>query len=59
MAIGMVGIVTAVASGFGFRFSPEIRDIALLPQKNNAGFTDKCFLEAPGSRFDSNCIEQG
>jgi peptidoglycan/LPS O-acetylase OafA/YrhL len=59
MTIGVVGIVTAVASGFGFRFSPEIRDIALLPQQNNAGFRDNCFLGAPGTRFDSNCIEQG
>ena len=59
LTIGVVGIITAVASGFSFRFSPEIRDIALIPQKNNAGFLDKCFLEAPGSRFDSNCIEQG
>jgi peptidoglycan/LPS O-acetylase OafA/YrhL len=59
MTIGVVGIVTAVASGFGFRFSPEIRDIALLPQQNNAGFRDKCFLGVPGSRFDSDCMEQG
>jgi peptidoglycan/LPS O-acetylase OafA/YrhL len=28
IAVGMAEIVTAVASGFGFRFSPEIRDIA-------------------------------
>ena len=59
MTIGVVGIVTAVASGFGFRFSPEIRDIALLPQQNNAGFRDKCFLGGAGSRFDSDCMEQG
>jgi lysophospholipase L1-like esterase len=59
MTIGVMGIITAVASGFSSRFSPEIRDIALIPQKNNAGFRDQCFLEAPGSRFDSNCIEQG
>lgn len=59
IAIGILGLVTSVASGFGFRFSPEIRDIALLPQQNNAGFRDSCFLEAPGSRFDLHCIEQG
>ena len=59
MAVGMIGIVTAIASGFGFRFSPEIRDIAQLASQNNAGFRDKCFLEAPGAQFNSNCIEQG
>ena len=59
MAVGMIRIVTAIASGFGFRFSPEIRDIAQLASQNNAGFRDKCFLEAPGAQFNSNCIEQG
>jgi peptidoglycan/LPS O-acetylase OafA/YrhL len=59
ITVGMVGIVTAAASGFGFRFSPEIRDIAQLASQNNAGFRDQCFLEAPGAQFNSNCIEQG
>jgi peptidoglycan/LPS O-acetylase OafA/YrhL len=59
MTVGLVGIVTAIGSGFGFRFSPEIRDIAQLASQNNAGFRDKCFLEAPGAQFNSNCIEQG
>jgi peptidoglycan/LPS O-acetylase OafA/YrhL len=59
LAIGLLGMVTAGASGFGFRFSREIRDIAMLPQQNNAGFLDKCFLEAPGARLDADCIEQG
>ena len=59
IAVGLVGIVTAVASGFGFRFSPEIRDIAQLSPQSNAGFRDKCFLEAPGPEFDSSCIEPG
>ncbi len=59
IAVGLVGIVTAVASGFGFRFSPEIRDIAQLSPQSNAGFRDKCFLEVPGSEFNSSCIEQG
>jgi hypothetical protein len=59
MTVGMIGIVTAIASGFGFRFSPEIRDIAQLASQNNAGFRDKCFLEASGAQFNSNCIEQG
>jgi peptidoglycan/LPS O-acetylase OafA/YrhL len=59
MIVGMIGIVTAIASGFSFRFSPEIRDIAQLASQNNAGFRDKCFLEAPGAQFNSNCIEQG
>jgi hypothetical protein len=59
IALGAVGIATAMASGFGFRFSPEIRDIAQLSPQNNAGLRDKCFLETPGARFDSSCIEQG
>jgi peptidoglycan/LPS O-acetylase OafA/YrhL len=59
MAVGIVGIVTTAASGLGFRFPPEIRDIALLPPQSNAGLRDACFLEAPGSRFDSNCVEPG
>jgi peptidoglycan/LPS O-acetylase OafA/YrhL len=59
MTIGVVGIATAAASGLGFRFPAEIRDIAMLPQQNNAGFLDKCFLEAPGGAFNSNCVEQG
>jgi peptidoglycan/LPS O-acetylase OafA/YrhL len=59
ISIGLAGIVTAAASGVGFRFPPEIRDIALLPQQNNAGLRDSCFLELPGSRFDANCVEPG
>jgi peptidoglycan/LPS O-acetylase OafA/YrhL len=59
ITMGMVGVITAAASGVGFRFSPEIRDIALLPQKSNAGFLDKCFLEVSGAQFNSTCIEQG
>ena len=59
VTVGMVGIVTVIASGFGFRFPPEIRDIAKLASHNNAGFRDKCFLDAPGSELSSTCIEQG
>jgi peptidoglycan/LPS O-acetylase OafA/YrhL len=59
VAIGAVGIVTAVASGFGFRFPPEIRAIAQLAKHSNAGFRDKCLLDVPGSEFNSGCIEQG
>ncbi len=59
IAVGLMGIVTAVASGFGFRFSPEIRDIAQLSPQSNAGFRDKCFLEVAGSEFNSSCIEPG
>ena len=58
-SIGLVVIVTAAASGFGFRFAPEIREIAMLPGQSNAGLRDKCFLEVPGAKFDSNCIEPG
>jgi hypothetical protein len=59
LAIGIAGIATAANSGFGFRFPVEIRDIAMLAPQNNAGFRDKCFLEAPGARLDGNCIEPG
>jgi peptidoglycan/LPS O-acetylase OafA/YrhL len=59
LAVGIVGIATAANSGFGFRFPEQIRDIAMLAPQNNAGFRDKCFLEAPGARLDGNCIEPG
>jgi hypothetical protein len=59
ITLGVVGIATVAASGLGFRFPVEIRDIALLPEQNNAGFRDKCFLEAPGAQFNSSCVEQG
>ena len=59
IAVGMVGIATAIASGFAFRFPLEIRDIAQLAAHSNAGFRDKCFLDVPGSEFSSSCIEQG
>jgi peptidoglycan/LPS O-acetylase OafA/YrhL len=57
--LGAVGILTADASGFGFRFPPEIRDIALLAPHSNTGFRNECFLAGPGSRFSSSCIEPG
>jgi peptidoglycan/LPS O-acetylase OafA/YrhL len=59
ITLGAVGIATAMASGFAFRFSPEIRDIAQLSPQNNAGLRDKCFLEKAGSELNSSCIEQG
>jgi peptidoglycan/LPS O-acetylase OafA/YrhL len=59
MGLGAVGIVTAAASGFDGRFSPEIRAIAQLAPQNNAGLRNRCFLEGPGSKLDSNCIEPG
>jgi hypothetical protein len=39
MTVGMIGIVTAIASGFGFRFSPEIRDIAQLASQNSGALS--------------------
>jgi peptidoglycan/LPS O-acetylase OafA/YrhL len=57
--VGMAGIVTVIASGFGVRFPLEIRDIAQLVPHNNTGFSDKCFLDNPGSEFNSSCIEEG
>jgi peptidoglycan/LPS O-acetylase OafA/YrhL len=59
IAVGAVGIVTYAASGFAFRFSPQIRDIAQLPPQSNAGFRDTCFLQAPGAHFGPECIEEG
>ncbi len=58
-AIGVVGFVTAISSGFDFRFSPEIRDVARLLHQDNDGFRGKCFLEAPVVEFDQSCIERG
>ena len=60
-AIGVVGVVTVIASGFGFRFPPEVRDIAQIKVSSNSIFRDKCFLlaKAPGSRFNADCIEPG
>ena len=59
LTVGVVGLATAAGAGFGFRFPADIRDIAMLSPRNNAGFRDKCFLEAPDARLDANCIEQG
>ena len=58
-AVGVAGMVTVNADGFGFRYPPEIREIAMLASYNNAGFRDKCFLESPGSEFNEQCIESG
>ncbi len=59
IAVGVAGIVTTAAGGFGFRFPREIRDIALFPQQSNAGLLDHCFLENPGAQFNSSCVEAG
>jgi peptidoglycan/LPS O-acetylase OafA/YrhL len=59
IAVGMAGILTITASGFSFRFSPEIRDIAELDPYSNSGLRNECFLEKPGTRFSSRCIEPG
>jgi peptidoglycan/LPS O-acetylase OafA/YrhL len=58
-AVGAVGVLTIAASGFSFRFSPEIRDIAELAPYSNSGLKNECFLEQPGSGFSSRCIEPG
>ena len=57
-SLGVIGIVTAAASGFDLRFSPEIRDIARIEPQANAGLRDKCFVES-GFEFGSDCIEAG
>jgi peptidoglycan/LPS O-acetylase OafA/YrhL len=59
IAVGAIGILTVNASGFGFRFVPEIRDIAMLRPENNAGLREACFAGAPGAHLGANCIEQG
>lgn len=59
LAVGTIGAVTAIGSGFGFRFPAEIRDIAMIPAQSNAGFRNECFLEGPGARQQGNCIEPG
>ncbi len=58
-ALGAAGIVTAAASGFDSRFSPDIRAIAALAPQNNSGLRDRCLLEGPETKFDSDCIEPG
>lgn len=59
IAVGVAGILTVNASGVGFRFPPEIRDIAQIQQQNNAGLRNECFSEAAGARLGPNCIEKG
>jgi peptidoglycan/LPS O-acetylase OafA/YrhL len=59
LGIGVLGTVTAIGSGFAFRFPAEIREIAMIPPQSNAGFRDKCFLEGPGASYDGNCVEPG
>jgi peptidoglycan/LPS O-acetylase OafA/YrhL len=49
LAFGLVrcrhgGIVTVIASGFGFRFPWKFAISRRLAPHSNAGFRDKCFL---------------
>jgi peptidoglycan/LPS O-acetylase OafA/YrhL len=59
--MGGIGLCTVLASGFGFRFSPEISQIASLPAKSNAGFRPTCFVEPDEdfSQRQERCIEAG
>ncbi|MCA1457164.1 acyltransferase family protein [Bradyrhizobium sp. BRP22] len=57
--VGVAGIATIAAAGFDFRYPAEVQAIARIQAKDNAGFGDKCFLEAPGAEFNAGCIEQG
>src|SRR5207237_1436493 len=59
--IGGIGLCTILGSGLGFRFPPQISDIASLPTKENAGFRADCFLEAGevSSQRRMRCIEGG
>jgi len=58
--LAIAGVVTSVASGFEFRFPPEIRAVARLAPQLNAGFSDACFLhEITDVSFGANCVEPG
>jgi hypothetical protein len=59
--IGGIALCTILASGLGFRFPPQISDIASLPTRENAGFRADCFLEAGevSSQRRTRCIEGG
>jgi peptidoglycan/LPS O-acetylase OafA/YrhL len=59
--MGAIGLGTMLASGFGFRFPPEVSEIASLPAKGNAGFRADCFLESGevSSQRRERCIEAG
>ena len=59
MTAGVAGILTVAASGFSFRFAPEIRAIAELDPYSNSGLKNECFLDKPGTQFSSHCIEPG
>jgi hypothetical protein len=60
-ALGEIGLCTILASGFDFRFPPEVSDIASIPSKENAGFRADCFLETGevSSQRQAQCIETG
>ncbi len=59
IAVGIVGIVTYATAGLAFRFPREVREVAQLSPKQNAGFRDTCFLEAPGAHFGPDCVAPG
>jgi peptidoglycan/LPS O-acetylase OafA/YrhL len=56
--VGALGIVSVAASGFAFRFPPDIREIAGIPPRANSGFNDRCFLEE-NTVYTDGCIEAG
>jgi len=58
LAVGLIGIATAAASGFDFRFPAEIREIAAIKGQDNSGLRDACF-EEQGTKFSGDCIEPG
>ncbi len=57
--VGAFGIAAISADGFGYRFSPEVQEIARIRPEGNSGFRDKCFHETPGAAFSEQCIEEG
>jgi hypothetical protein len=58
-SVGAIGIATIFSAGFVSRFPQALQAIAAVSTDDNPAFKDHCFLEAPGSSFDTSCIEQG
>ncbi|WP_456624042.1 acyltransferase family protein [Bradyrhizobium sp. P5_C12] len=58
-SVGAIGIATILSAGFVSRFPQALQAIAAVSTDDNPAFKDHCFLEAPGSGFDTSCVERG
>lgn len=58
-SVGAIGIATILSAGFVSRFPQALQAIAAVSTDDNPAFRDHCFLEAPGSGFDTSCVERG